>query len=116
MGDDTAEDLRAIAAPRNRGRFSDRAAWEAIHLDRLARYKAGQSISDIAAAHGVKRRTIHYSIQRSLARISAREADAVRIERWKRKRRDEWEWIFRRLDRLEREQGRLWKLLGSIKV
>jgi hypothetical protein len=99
-------------------RFSDRAAWEAIHLDRLRRYMAGESVVNIAIVHGVKKRTVFYSIERCLARMPARQADAIRMERWERKRstgRYAWEWIFHQFDRLEREQSRLWRLLGSIK-
>jgi hypothetical protein len=102
------QELPVLTAPRNRGRFSDRTQWEAIHWDRLARYQAGHTIVDIAAAHGVKRRNVYYSIERCLSRMPAREADAVRIERWKRSRGTEGlEWILREIDRLGREQARL---------
>ena len=110
------EELPVLIAPRNRGAFSDRATWEAIHMDRLARYKAGETITGIAVKHGVKRRTVYYSIERCLSGMSAREADAIRAERWKRTGGYDWDWIFRRLNRLQREQSRLWRLLASVKV
>jgi hypothetical protein len=106
-----------LMAPRNRGRFSDREQWENIHWDRVRRYAAGESINAIAVIHGVKRRTVHYSIERYLAKMPAAEAEAVRIERWKRTTgREEWEWIFRELERLQRQRSRLWRLLASVKV
>jgi hypothetical protein len=105
-----------LIAPRNRGRFSDREQWENIHWDRVRRYAAGADISDIAKAHGVRRRAIHYSVERYLAQMPASEADAIRMERWKRRGREGWEWVLHEIDRLQRQQSRLWRLLGSMQV
>jgi hypothetical protein len=106
-----------LIAPRNRGRFSDREQWENIHWDRVRRYAAGERIRDIAAKHGVKPRAVHYSIEQYLSRMPTDEANAIRAERWKRTARGryEWEWIFREIERLQRQQSRLWRLLGSMK-
>jgi len=98
-----------INAPRNRGRFSDRRAWDAVHRDRLERWRDGQSVDAIAALHGVKRRTVHYSIRRCLDSMPRDAAASAVKQRWhgrlNRLR------IIRRLLHLDEERLRLELLL-----
>ena len=46
--------ITILIARRNRGAFSDRAAWEAVHWDRLVRYAVGESIDNIQARRQTK--------------------------------------------------------------
>ena len=109
-----------LPAPRNRGKFSDRSTWGAVHegpSSSLCRRRAYRRQLPIAR-HGVKRRTVHHSIQKYLAQMPANEANAIRAERWKRTQtgRYRWEWIFRELRRLQRQQTRLWRMLASVSI
>ena len=78
----------SLVKPRQRGRFGDRNTWERIHRDRLERYAGGDDIAEIARLHQVRREAISYSVRRSLTRMPAAQAAAIRDQRWH--RRNDW--------------------------
>lgn len=65
-----------------RGLFSERAAWQVIHEDRLSLYREGYDVEEIAQRHNVRREAVYWSLRRSLARMPGRTVDTIKAERW----------------------------------